>query len=318
MKRRKFIRKSLMAGSAVSIYPYLNACKKALPTGKQLVKRPLGQTGEKLSIIGFGGIVVNEVPQDDANNYVSEAVDHGVNYFDVAPSYGIAEEVLGPALEPYRKDSFLACKTDKREKEGAEKELHESLEKLKTDYLDLYQLHALTDLDEVETCFGPGGAMEVFVKAKEEGKVRFLGFSAHSQEAALLAIEKFDFDTVLFPLNFVCWHQGDFGPGLVEKAKKKGMGILALKGMAHTRVAEETERPYDRLWYVPIEDDEIADMSMRYTLSLGTTAAIPPGDIRFFRKGLEIGLNYTDITQEETNKLVALSEGVRPLFEREA
>lgn len=315
MKRRKFIRNSLLAGSAISIYPYLNACNSVLPSGKQLIKRPLGQTGEKLSIIGFGGIVVNEIPQADANNYVSEAVDHGVNYFDVAPSYGIAEEILGPALEPYRKDSFLACKTNKRDRQGAEEELHASLEKLKTDYFDLYQLHALSDTGEVETAFGPGGAMEVFLKAKQEGKIRFLGFSAHSQEAALLAMEKFDFDTVLFPLNYVCWHQGNFGPGLVEKAKEKGMGILALKGMAHTRIPEGEPRPNERLWYIPIEEDEIADMSLRYTLSLGTTAAIPPGDIRYFRKGLEIGLNYTDITEEESKKLIALSQGVRPLFE---
>jgi predicted aldo/keto reductase-like oxidoreductase len=243
MKRRKFIRTSLVAGSALSVYPYLNACNAVLPAGKQLIKRPLGKTGEKLSIIGFGGIVVRDTPHDEASNYVSEAIDHGLNYFDVAPSYGNAEEILGPALEPYRKDSFLACKTNKRDRPGAEEELHASLKKLKTDYFDLYQLHALSDINEVEQVFGPEGAMEVFIKAKKEGKVRFLGFSAHSQKAALLALEKFDFDTVLFPLNYVCWHQGNFGPGLVEKAKEKGMGILALKGMAHTRVAEGEDRP---------------------------------------------------------------------------
>jgi hypothetical protein len=131
-------------------------------------------------------------------------------------------------------------------------------------------------------------------------------------------MEYFDFDTVLFPLNYVCWHQGNFGPELVKKARDKGMGILALKGMAQTRVPEGQEKPYERMWYIPIEDDATADMSLRYTLSLGTTAAIPPGDIRYFRRGVQIGLNYTEITDEETEKLIAMSEGVVPLFRAEA
>ncbi|MHB8971565.1 MAG: aldo/keto reductase [Pirellulaceae bacterium] len=121
-------------------------------------------------------------------NFVAEAVDRGVNYFDVAPYYGNAQERLGPALQSYREKCFLACKTLERDAAGAAKELQRSLKLLKTDYFDLYQLHALMDVDEVEEAFGPGGAMETILKAQQDGKVRYIGFSAHSEEAAHAAM----------------------------------------------------------------------------------------------------------------------------------
>ncbi|MGB9900592.1 MAG: aldo/keto reductase [Pseudothermotoga sp.] len=177
-------------------------------------KRVLGRTGERLSVVGFGGIVVMNESVDSAKRIVARAVERGINYFDVAPSYGDAEEKLGPALEPYRDQVFLACKTMERTKEGAWRELNESLKRLRTDHLDLYQFHAVTTLDEVEAIFSPNGAMETFLKAREEGLIRYIGFSAHSEEAALAMLEKFDFDTVLFPLNWASWLGKGFGKKL--------------------------------------------------------------------------------------------------------
>ena len=150
------------------------------PQGGQLPKQQYGRTKEKLSIIGFGGMVVKDVTPKEAANFVAEAVDRGVNYFDVAPFYGNAQRRLGPALKPYRPNCFLACKTLERDAAGAARELKESLKLLKTDHFDLYQLHALYDVEEVEQAFGPGGAMETILKAKEDGKIRYIGFSAHS------------------------------------------------------------------------------------------------------------------------------------------
>ena len=148
-------------------------------------KRILGQTGERLSIVGFGGIIVAEVDQRDANNYVAEAIDAGVNYFDVAPTYFDAEDHLGPALVGKRNEVFLACKTEDRSKKGSEKLLHQSLKKLQTDHFDLYQLHAVSTLEDVDQIFSPDGAMETYIKAKQEGLINHIGFSAHSEEAAL-------------------------------------------------------------------------------------------------------------------------------------
>lgn len=178
--------------------------------------RTLGQTGQKLSVIGFGGIVVTETPQDEANRLVASAVARGVNYFDVAPSYGDAEDRLGPALRPHRDGVFLACKTGMRDAVGARAELESSLAKMHTDHFDLYQLHAMTKMEDVETVLGPGGAMETFLRARDEGKVKYLGFSAHSTEAAVALLDRFPFDSVLFPLNFCTYLEGNFGPQVVE------------------------------------------------------------------------------------------------------
>ena len=212
----------------------------------------------------------------------------GINYFDVAPSYGNAQAKLGPALKPYRNKCFLACKTTERSAQGAEKELNESLRALYTDHFDLYQLHALSSVEEVEQVFAPGGAMEVFIKARELGKVRFLGFSAHSEDAALLAMKKFDFDTILFPINFNCWHKGDFGPRAFAEARSRNMGILALKAMAMTNLKPGETKPYKNVWYRPVQDDDMAKLALRYTLSKEVTAAIPPGDAEFFWEAMEI------------------------------
>ncbi|MCK4558334.1 MAG: aldo/keto reductase [Calditrichia bacterium] len=310
MDRREFITTSILGSAALSLGSVISCGN----NGYLLPKRKLGQTSEILSTIGFGGVLVDNEEQMTANNMIAKAFDRGINYFDVAPTYGNAEEKLGPALKPYRNQCFLACKTTEREKDGAEKELHASLKNLQTDHFDLYQLHAITTEEDVEKTFAPNGAMEVFLKAKQDGKVRYLGFSAHSEKAALLAMKKFDFDTILFPINFVCWFQGDFGPRVISKAIEKKMGILALKSLALTKIPEGTGRPFKKLWYIPVEEDETADLALRFTLGQGTTAAIPPGDARFFWKAVEIAEKYSTLTSEEFELLRQKSKGVEPLF----
>jgi len=314
MNRRKFIETSLLGGTALTLFNLLNCERKDKIGESPIPRRKLGQTGEILSIIGCGGILVDLTEQPAANNLVAQAIDGGINYFDVAPTYGNAQDRLGPALKPYRQNCFLACKTTQRGKDGAEQELNESLLKMQTDHFDLYQLHALTTVEDVEQAFGHDGAMEAFLEARQNGKVRFLGFSAHSEQAALMAMEKFDFDTVLFPINFVCWLQGDFGEKVVTKAREKQMGILALKALALSPIPDGEQKPYPKLWYVPIEDDEVANLAVRFTLSQGTTAAIPPGEEQFFWKAVEIAQNFTPLAVEETEKLKTISEGVEPLF----
>jgi predicted aldo/keto reductase-like oxidoreductase len=201
MKRREFIENAALGGMALGLTSF---DKDISMSETDIPKRILGKTGEKLSVIGFGGIMLNDNPQEYANELVSKAYNAGINYFDVAPSYGNAQSKMGPALKPYRKDCFLACKTLERDAAGAEKQLAESFSLLGTDYFDLYQLHALSAVEEVEKAFGPGGAMEFIVKAKQQGKVKHLGFSAHSVDAALLAMRNYDFDSILFPINFNC------------------------------------------------------------------------------------------------------------------
>jgi predicted aldo/keto reductase-like oxidoreductase len=278
-------------------------------------KRKLGKTGEKLSIVGFGGILVSGVTPDEASEYVSVAVnERGINYFDVAPTYGNAEERLGPALEPYRKDVFLACKTGKRTAAEAEQELQQSLELLHTDHFDLYQLHAVKTPEDVETILGPGGALETFVKARERGLVRFLGFSAHSEEAALALMDAFAFDTILFPFNWVTWHKGGFGPSVLGRASEKGMGVLALKTMAKRRWRENEERRWSKTWYSPVDTYEEAELAVRFTLSKSITAGTSPGHIELFTWMCDAADRFTPLTPEEDAKLAAWSEDLDPIF----
>jgi len=278
-------------------------------------RRSLGRTGEELSILGMGGIVVSELEQAEANRIVAQAVDRGVNYFDVAPSYGDAEERLGPALAPYRKDVFLACKTGERDREGSSRDLETSLTRLRTDHVDVYQLHGLMDLDDVEKVFGPGGAIETFEAAKQDGKARFLGFSAHSEEAALAALDRFPFDSVLFPFSFVCWF-GGFGPQVMEAAKAKGIGRLALKSVARTFWPGE-ERKHPKCWYEPYDDPDKARLAFSWTLSQEVTAAVAPGQQELFPMMMDLAEKFRPITPEEEQQLREMARGLTPIFPQE-
>jgi aryl-alcohol dehydrogenase-like predicted oxidoreductase len=317
MDRRDFLKQGTVAAGLTASQGALEALakegKKDLPP---IARRRLGKTGVDLSLIALGGIVVTDTEQSFANNIVAEAFDRGVNYFDVAPSYGNAQERLGPALEPYRKRVFLACKTAERTRDGAARELEESLRQLRTDHLDLYQLHHLTTLEEVDQVFGPKGAMETFQAAKKGGKVRFLGFSAHSVEAALAALGRYEFDTILFPVNFVLFAQAYFGPQVLDRAREKGVGILALKAMAKTTwpASAKDGHPQPKCWYKPAAFPEEAALGLRWTLSKPVTAAVPPGDEKYFRLAMDVAQRFEPIRAEEERTLMARATGVEPIF----
>ena len=313
MKRRIFIRNSAMSTMALTI-PAIRSFGSNFSVSYEIPRRVLGKTGEKLSVIGFGGIMLNDNPQDFANEMIAKAYELGVNYYDVAPGYGNAQERMGPALRPYRKNCFLACKTQKRDAAAAKAELEDSLRKLETDHFDLYQLHALSSVKEVEQVFAPGGTMEVLVNAKKEGKTKYLGFSAHSVDAALFAMRNFDFDTILFPINFACWNAGNFGPQVYEEATKRGLGILALKAMALTKLVQGEQKIYKNVWYKPISEDEIMKMALKFTLSKNVTSAVSPGQNTLFLKALELMNDLKPITEEETQRLVSLAKNTTPIF----
>lgn len=270
----------------------------------------------RLSILGLGGMTLVGLDRKTADDIVALAFDRGVNYFDVAPFYGDgeAEELMGKALVPYRKRVFLACKTLERSSQGAFAELDESLRRLRTDHIDLYQFHAVSDESEVEEIFAPGGACEAFLAARQEGKIRYIGFSAHTVEAALAMLERFPFDSVLFPVNFICCERGNFGPQVLARAKELGVARLAIKGMAHGPWKRNEKRIYPNCWYRPIDDRELAMKAMRFTLSQDVTAAIPPGDIRLFRMALDFACDLPPLDVLEQRELMASTKGLRPLM----
>lgn len=279
-------------------------------------KRKLGKTPEHLTVIGFGGIIVmDETPAESSRLVAAAVLERGINYFDVAPSYGNAEECLGPALEPYRKSVFLACKTGKRDAKEAEAELHRSLKRMRTDYFDLYQLHGVTEMVDVEQILGPGGAMETFVKAREKGYVRYLGFSAHSEEAALALMERFPFDTILFPVSWTVWYAGKFGPRVVAKAHEKGLGILALKALGKRKWQEGEEHKWKKAWYSPVDTFEEASLALRFTFSQPVTAAVSPGHAELLWWACDIADKFTPLTEAEELEVARRSEGIDVIFQ---
>jgi len=269
MERRTFLKAATASAAGTFIgADYWSVVNAAVEEHKDkpIPRRPY-KDDVKLSIIGFGAIVVVGQDQSDANREVARSIDRGINYFDVAPTYGNAQERLGPALKPYRDKCFLACKTTERDAKGARKELEESFRLLQTDHFDLYQLHAITTLEDVEQAFAKGGAMETFLKAKEDGKVRYLGFSAHSEVAAHAAMDRYDFDSILFPLSFPIWIKEGFGPSVHQRAEKDNRGILALKAMAHQKWPEGTkrsERPWKKTWYEPFDNIDKVSLGLRF------------------------------------------------------
>lgn len=308
MDRRRFIKTTLAAGVAGGMVPGFGCSPSGLP------RRPLGQTGESLSVIGFGGMVARSATPEHAGELVERAIGQGINYFDVAPTYGQSEKVLGPALEPYRDRIFLASKTTERHAHGAQQELSTSLSRLRTDHLDLYQLHAIKSLEDVETIFGPGGAMEVFLKARDEGKARYLGFTAHGVEAAMAAMDRFDFDTVMFPVNYTMWTRGNFGPQVVDRAHGKGMGVLAIKATCRGPWPEGEERTHD-CWYQPLADPHETRPALSFAMSQQVTAALPPADEELFWSTLELVPGLEPFSADDERVLESIADQAAPLFQ---
>lgn len=280
------------------------------------IPRRLYRSDIRLSILGLGGMLLVDMEQSKVDKIVSEALQRGINYFDVAPFYGDgeAEQKMGIALEFHRSKVFLACKTMERSAKGAQIELEQSLRRLRTNHFDLYQFHTVTDLDEVDEIFASGGAMETFLRAREQGKIRYIGFSAHSVEAAIAMLDRFQFDSILFPVNFICYARGNFGPQVMAKAKEMGVACLAIKAMAHGPWRKSDVREYPNCWYRPITDKVLARQALRFTLSEGVTAAMPPGDERLFRMALELAHDLPPLTELEREELLASTKGLRPLM----
>ena len=263
--------------------------------------RRLGKTDLEVSAVIYGGIVSSGIYNDvnypqwgqaASDQYVSWAVEQGVNYFDVAPGYGNAQEQLGNSLIPYRSKVYLACKTMERSREGANRELDESLKLLHTDHFENYQLHAIKTMEDVEKAFRPDGIIGLLVEMKEQGIIKNIGFTAHSEEASLEMIRHFDFDTVLFPFNWFMNMEHSMGSRLIKTAKEKDMGVLGMKAFIERGWTDQAERyssPYPKSWCKPIDhtDEEFCIAAMKYALYMGVDAIVPPGNFDHFRFAVE-------------------------------
>ncbi len=231
MLRRTFLSSSAATGIAMSAAPAANAAPAEIP------KRVFGRTGEKLTVIGQAGGRFPMCGYEDAKAITRRAYDLGINYFDCARIYwnGKSEEVYGDALASFRKRIFLTTKSPERSRKGAEADLEKSLRALKTDYLDLWQIHQVSTMEEVQQIFAPSGAIEAFVAAKKAGKCRFIGFTGHHDpEVHLAMLKNFgDYDTILMPLNPADPAYLSFEKIVLPVAVERGLGIQAMKSTAN-------------------------------------------------------------------------------------
>ena len=283
----------------------------------EMERRRLGKTEHMSSIVTFGGAVLIGVSQKEADSAIKLALDHGVNHFDVAPTYGDSELLLRPWLKEYRDDIFLACKTQKRTKKEAAASLRRSLERLGVDYIDLYQFHALDDMRELETAFGSGGALEAMLEAKKEGLIKHIGITSHRPSTIVEALKRFDLDTVLFPLNFALrrhrCQENDYEP-ILKLAKEKDLGTIVMKAFAK-RPWPTKERRY-RTWYEPFDTQKEIDLCLWFALHHGVTTVAMPGDIRLVPLVINAAERYRELSSEEINYLLESASNLKPLFPR--
>ena len=265
--------------------------------------RILGRTGLKVSILSFGGIMLDHLSQEEANKTVTKAIESGVNLFDVGPTYGSSQKKLGKAIEPYRKDVILTCKTEP-DKTASEvrKDIENSLNLLKTDYFDVYQLHEVTDEDSLNSSLKKGGALEAIIEARNEGIINYIGYSAHRELEALKLMQEFDFDTVMVPVNWNYWYNQNQWEKVIKEARKTEKGILAIKALAHRRWNSDEQKHGYNTWYKPLFDnDELAELALRFTLSKDIDTALSPGDPRMLDLGLKIIEKYENSSFELSN-----------------
>lgn len=272
-------------------------------------KRRLGRTNHESTLAIFGAAALGNANPEVTEQAMELILRYGVNHIDVAPSYGIAETLLGPWMPDYRKKFFLACKTGERKKEAAAAELRGSLKRLQTERFDLFQLHAVTSMDELDAVTMAGGALEAVIEAKEEGLTDFIGITGHGYEAPevfLEALKRFDFDTVMFPMNFIQMRDDIFRSNvkeLIDVCKQKDVGVMIIKSIAQGPWGDKA-REFNT-WYEPLSMETRIKQAVHYVLSQPVTGICTAGDVTLLPFVLEACKTFEQMDKEA---MTALSE----------
>jgi predicted aldo/keto reductase-like oxidoreductase len=275
-------------------------------------KRRLGRTGQMSTVVALGAVSVGRVEQDVADRTIQMVLDHGVNHIDVAPRYAEAEVRLKPWMPRIRKHIFLGCKTSQRTRDAAKAEMERSLERLGTDRFDLYQLHAVGKLHELDECTAKGGALETLVAAREQGLTKWLGITGHTHDAPrthLEALRRFDFDTVMFPLNFVLWANPEYRrdvEALLEVCRQKDVGVHIIKSIAKDSWGDRPKR-YDT-WYEPFTDQAVIDQAVAFVLSQPVTTLCSVGDVTILPRVLSAAARFQPMHAAAQRRLLAAAQ----------
>jgi aryl-alcohol dehydrogenase-like predicted oxidoreductase len=269
--------------------------------------RRLGRTGHQSSLAILGAAAFSDSTPEAANTAFERALAAGVNHLDIAPAYGRAQELVGPLVPPVRGRLFVGCKTARKNPDGVRAQLEESLGLLGCDSFDLYQLHGVTDLDELDR---RSGAAEAISRARDEGLCRYIGITGHGLDAPgahRVALDRYDFDTVMFPVNPRLWGDPAYradAEELLEESRRRDVGIMAIKAGA---ARPWGDRPrHATTWYEPYAETAELRRGVEFALSTpGVSAFCTPGDVHVLSDALEIANSASEMDEPARARAIA-------------
>ena len=280
--------------------------------------RPFGRSGHLSTVAIFGAAAFWEISQPDADRVMEQVINAGINHIDVAPSYGQGEERLGPWMKRERGRFFLGCKTMERSKDGAWKELRASLKRLQTETFDLYQFHAVTSMEELDAVFAKGGALEAVLEARQQGLFKYIGITGHGVDSPAIyleALRRFDFDSILFPLNFVQMANPVYRKNteeLLRVCRERNVGTMIIKTITKGPWGDKAHTA--NTWYEPFTDQETIQRAVNFALSYDVTGLCTAGDTRVLPLVLQACENFKQMDAEEREKMIATGKQFEPLF----
>jgi aryl-alcohol dehydrogenase-like predicted oxidoreductase len=281
-------------------------------------KRPFGRTGHLSSTTLFGAAALFNATQEETDPVLDVLLEYGVNHIDTAAGYGVSEDRLGPWMKHHRDRFFLATKTGDRDYAAAKASIHRSLDRLQTDRVDLLQLHALTHPGEWEQALGLGGALEAAVEARDQGLVRFIGVTGHGWTVAamhLKSLERFDFDSVLLPYNYMMWgnegYRADFEK-LEQVCLERNVAMQTIKTIALGPWAT-SERTHTT-WYQPLQEQDAIDKAVQWAMARPQIFLNTVGDLSLLPKVLDAASRFEGPPPDEEMDMLMREKKISSLF----
>ena len=281
-------------------------------------KLPFGRTGHESTRTLFGAAAFSDVTQEDADQTLEILAKYGVNHFDVAASYGDAELRLGPWIENHRSEVFLASKTGERSYTAARDQIRRSLDRLRTDHLDLIQLHAVVEDVELKAALGKDGALKAAIEAREQGLVNFIGITSHTLHAPVIhlaALEKFAFDSVLLPCNYMLMqnqvYRSNF-EALMSVCKEKNIAVQLIKTAQRRPWGDQPH--FSATWYEPFNDQHSLDLAIHWALTRPDVFINTAGDIHILPMILEAASRYKGSPSEQEMQALMDDQETIPLW----
>jgi aryl-alcohol dehydrogenase-like predicted oxidoreductase len=282
-------------------------------------KQPFGRTGHASTRVIFGSYALSQATQAEADRVLALLLEYGVNHIDTARMYGKAEQRMGPWMAKHRGDFFLATKTRLRGYDGAWRDLRRSLENLRVDHVDLWQMHGLTSPAGWEKAMGPGGALEAFLEARDQGLVRFLGVTGHGLKAPamhLRSLERFDFASVLAPYNYPLMQNPQYAADfdtLVARCREGQVAVQTIKSLAR-RPWGDRPRTHNTYFYEPLETQEAVDRAVHWVLGFPDTFLITAGDTQLLPRVLDAASRFEARPSDAEMDALVADQGMQPIF----